>query len=89
MPYSRSVPQQQTPVNRWSGQSALWNHYHPFATALGAMHMAVLRKEGAPDHRHIGVPNHYNGKEGQNEFGLGWYDYGARNYDTVQRTLPI
>ena len=25
----------------------------------------------------------YNGKELQNELGLDWYDYGARNYDSA------
>jgi len=40
------------------------------------MHMAGIGKEGAPDHRYT-----YNGKEGQQEFGLNWHDYGARVYD--------
>jgi len=47
------------------------NHYYPFG-----MQMMGLGKQGAPDHRFT-----YNGKEGQQEFGLGWHDYGARMYD--------
>jgi len=38
--------------------------------------MMGLGKQGNPDHRHT-----YNGKEEQQEFGLGWHDYGARMYD--------
>jgi RHS repeat-associated protein len=47
--------------------------YYPFG-----MNMAGLSHESGVD-----LPNKflYNGKELQDDFGLGWYDYGARFYD--------
>ena len=47
--------------------------YYPFGMA-----MAGLSHQSGED-----LPNQYlyNGKELQNDFGLGWYDYGARFYD--------
>ncbi|MCK9271891.1 MAG: N-acetylmuramoyl-L-alanine amidase, partial [Bacteroidales bacterium] len=47
--------------------------YYPYG-----MNMAGLSHESGVD-----LPNKYlyNGKELQDDFGLGWYDYGARFYD--------
>ena len=49
------------------------NHYYPFG-----MNLAGIEKQGKPEHKF-----QYNGKEKQEEFGLNWLDYGARNYDAV------
>lgn len=45
------------------------NHYYPFGLT-----MQGIGKQGSN-------PFKYNGKEEQDELGLGWMDYGARMYD--------
>ena len=49
------------------------DHYYPFGLNINAL------SSSAP----MSIPNNYkyNGFEEQTEFGLGWYDYMARNYD--------
>ncbi len=49
------------------------NSYYPFG-----MQMNVLYFETALDYKNKYL---YNGKELQDDFGLDWYDYGARFYD--------
>jgi len=46
------------------------NHYYPFGMSFA----------GIPQ-KQTGNLYLYNGKELQNDFGLDWYDYGARFYD--------
>lgn len=49
------------------------DHFYPFGMSIGDLsYMANMAK-----------PNNFifNGKELQREFGLDWFDYGARNYD--------
>ncbi len=54
------------------------DHYYPFGLTLSG-----VGKKGSN-------PWKYNGKEEQDELGLGWYDYGARFYDpTICRWLSI
>ncbi len=47
------------------------NHYYPFGMALGGQWMANAGREDKYQ---------YNGKEFNEDFGLNWYDYGARWY---------
>ncbi|MGV3502914.1 MAG: RHS repeat-associated core domain-containing protein, partial [Adhaeribacter sp.] len=47
------------------------NHYDPWG-----MNLVGIQMQGQPDHKF-----QYNGKEKQEELGLGWNDYGARFYD--------
>jgi RHS repeat-associated protein len=46
-------------------------HYSPYG-----LNLAGIEKQGQPDDQF-----QYNGKEKQEEHGLMWLDYGARNYD--------
>jgi len=54
-------------------QVAEYQHYYPFGMQLEAL-CYTSRVDLANNHL-------YNGKELQAEYGLGWYDYGARFYD--------
>lgn len=49
------------------------NHYYPFGLSLAG---AWMDDVAAKDNQYL-----YNGKEFNTDFGLGWYDYGARWYD--------
>ncbi len=55
------------------GEVLQGNSYYPFGGIMeGLNYTAGL----APENKHL-----YNGKEFQDDFGLDWYDYGARFYD--------
>ena len=56
-------------------QVAEYNHYYPFGMQLEGL----CYSSGAD----IANNHLYNGKELQNDYGLGWYDYGARFYDPI------
>ncbi len=67
------------------------NHYYPFGLKHGAYNQTrkgVKYKEQLPTKKEVKqvMPEEvkfkykYNGKEWQDELGLNWYDYGARNY---------
>ncbi|MEO0899570.1 MAG: RHS repeat-associated core domain-containing protein [Bacteroidota bacterium] len=47
--------------------------YYPF----GLAHQSADEIINQPENQYL-----YNGKEKQDELSLGWYDYGARMYDT-------
>jgi len=49
------------------------NSYYPFGMAIEAL---CHSENFTPDNKYL-----YNGKELQDDFGLEWYDYGARFYD--------
>ncbi len=52
------------------------NSYYPFGMTMNAL--AYTAPTTTDDTRNLYL---YNGKEKQEEFGLGWLDYGARMYD--------
>jgi RHS repeat-associated protein len=49
------------------------NNYYPFGMAISGL---TFSESFTPDNKYL-----YNGKELQEDFGLEWYDYGARFYD--------
>ncbi len=51
------------------------NHYYPFGLSYGGSHWM---NDAARDNGYK-----YNGKELNEDWGLGWYDYGARWYDAA------
>ena len=56
-----------------SGQVLQKSAYYPFGMLMGGFN--TVNNSGS-DNRYL-----YNGKELQTDFGLDWYDYGARFYD--------
>jgi RHS repeat-associated protein len=49
--------------------------YYPFGLSMGEA-LTFDMPSSLPDNKYL-----YNGKELQDDFDLGWYDYGARFYD--------
>jgi hypothetical protein len=49
--------------------------YYPFGMSMGEA-LTFDMPSSLPDNKYL-----YNGKELQDDFDLGWYDYGARFYD--------
>jgi len=52
------------------------SHYYPFGLFMAGPGYTALPEEDEQENKYL-----YNGKELQEENGLGWYDYGARFYD--------
>jgi RHS repeat-associated protein len=50
--------------------------YYPFGMAIPSQSFALPNENDTYQNRYL-----YNGKEYQDDFGLNWYDYGARFYD--------
>ncbi len=50
------------------------NNYYPFGLLHKGYNNVIISTNPAQDYK-------YNSKELQDELGLNWYDYGARNYD--------
>jgi RHS repeat-associated protein len=59
--------------------------YYPFGMAIPTQSFALPDENDTYQNRYL-----YNGKEYQDDFGLNWYDYGARFYDPqIARFLSI
>jgi RHS repeat-associated protein len=57
------------------------NHYYPFGMPIGALsYTNNVSTLNSIDYKN---EYFYNGKEAEDDFGLGWLDYGARMYDPV------
>ncbi len=76
------------------------NHYYPFglkhsvyATGPKQKYQLVEEEENMARPGYVYKTDYnykYNGKEYQDELGLNWYDYGARNYDpTIGRWMNM
>jgi RHS repeat-associated protein len=50
--------------------------YYPFGMTIPSQSFALPNENNTYQNRYL-----YNGKEYQDDFGLNWYDYGARFYD--------
>jgi RHS repeat-associated protein len=58
--------------------------YYPFGMSMGEA-LTFDMPSSLPDNKYL-----YNGKELQDDFDLGWYDYGARFYDpAIGRFLTV
>jgi len=57
------------------------NSYYPFGMSLGES--LTYTDNTTSENKYL-----YNGKELQDDFGLGWYDYGARMYDAEVGRFP-
>jgi RHS repeat-associated protein len=57
------------------------NHYYPFGMPIAALSYT----NNVTTHNTIDYKNEYfyNGKEAEDDFGLGWLDFGWRDYDPV------
>jgi RHS repeat-associated protein len=62
------------------------NHYYPFGMPIAALSYT----NNATTLNTIDYKNEYfyNGKEAEDDFGLGWLDYGARMYDPIIGRFP-
>jgi RHS repeat-associated protein len=57
------------------------NHYYPFGMPIGALsYTNNVSTLNSIDYKN---EYFYNGKEAEDDFGLGWLDYGFRDYDPV------
>jgi RHS repeat-associated protein len=58
------------------------NHYYPFGMPIGAL-TYMTGVPANPTFKDFGNEFFYNGKEAVDNFGLGWLDYGWRQFDPI------